>query len=53
MHFTDLAIWDEHMQAMEPSWLTTGSKPCGGKITVNNKTSITIEHSSSLKKKQR
>ena len=45
MSFTQLAMWDEHHRPMEPQWLTTGSKPCGGKITVDNKTSITIEHS--------
>lgn len=44
MSFTEMSMWDEEGQALDPQWLTTHDKPCGGTVTVNSKTSITIEH---------
>ena len=43
MHFTNLSTWDEHGKAMEPKWLSTGPKVCGGTTTVADG-KITIEH---------
>lgn len=45
MRFTNMSIWDETGATMEPKWLLTQNKPCGGTVTLSSdKTSITIEH---------
>jgi len=44
MSFTEMSMWDEQGQALDPQWLTTHDKPCGGTVTLDSKTSITIEH---------
>jgi hypothetical protein len=46
MTFKNVSLWDENMKPMQPQWLLTGKKPCGGTTTLDKETgSITIEHS--------
>jgi len=47
MTFTENKLWDTDMNPMTPKWLLTADKPCGGKTTMENDGTITIEHSGS------
>ena len=45
MIFSNLSLWDERMNPLQPEWSTTHGKPCNGKVTVNrDRNTITIEH---------
>ena len=43
MEFRDVQLWDEKMVAMEPKWLLTSRKPCGGSIEILKETMETKE----------